>query len=65
MLGEYHCRNLTKCSTRDYDTLVQVTPETYHKLKDKIGEEILDIILNNNNSSNQSPHIAFQTFEMP
>jgi hypothetical protein len=49
----------------DYDTLIQITPETYHKLKDKIGEEILDIILNNNNSSDQSPHKAFQSFEMP
>jgi hypothetical protein len=49
----------------DYDILIQITPETYHELKDKIGEEILDIILNNNNSSNQSPHKAFQSFEMP
>ena len=25
----------------DYDTLIQITPETYHQLKDKIGEEVL------------------------
>ena len=49
----------------DYDTLIQITPETYHELKDRIGKEILDIILNNNNSSDQSPHKAFQSFEMP
>ena len=49
----------------DYDTLIRITPETYHELKDRIGKEILDIILNNNNSSDQSPHKAFQSFEMP
>lgn len=31
----------------DYDVLIQITPETYHDLKDKIGREILSIILNN------------------
>ena len=28
----------------DYDILIQVTPETYHELKDKIGERILDVL---------------------
>ena len=25
----------------DYDILIKITPETYHDLKDKIGEKIL------------------------
>ena len=28
----------------DYDTLIQITPETYHVLKDKIGREILSLM---------------------
>lgn len=28
----------------DYDILIQITPETYHELKDKIGERILDFL---------------------
>lgn len=28
----------------DYDVLIQITPETYYDLKDKIGERILDFL---------------------
>lgn len=28
----------------DYDTLIQITPETYHDLKDKIGHEIMSLM---------------------
>ena len=33
----------------DYDTLIQITPETYHELKDKIGTIVLGkVVLSNN-----------------
>ena len=28
----------------DYDTLIQITPETYHELKDKIGRDIMSLM---------------------
>ena len=28
----------------DYDVLIQITPETYHDLKDKIGREIMSLM---------------------
>lgn len=34
-------RDPTPVKPFDYDILIQITPETYHSLKDKIGEKIL------------------------
>ena len=28
----------------DYDILIQITPETYHELNDKIGHEIMSLM---------------------
>lgn len=42
ILGE--CQTSDPVKPFDYDVLIQITPETYHELKDKIGMQILCLL---------------------
>ena len=47
-------RRPTPVKPFDYDVLIQITPETYHALKNKIGEEILEVMRNTFTSDTSS-----------